>query len=303
MNKRIESIRLRHTLLSNNEFNYQIEHIDQLCDDFYHLQVSLSKNLPVRGGSRLVWLLRNHKQLAEQILEYEETIKRNPVIRELVEILGKKHQSSRKRFKMTAGIHREQIISHATRSDITGICEGNDQNSLLPLEYCYLAEKSLQPIFFERFIEKRLQVIDYQSQEKQPINDKKIAGNKISEEAEGPFFVCLDTSVFTVNETVFNPPPKVKSAVVRLRRNGVDRLDCDERLFVRVVKASFGQRRKMLRNSLRAAFGDFGGAEHPFFRDGNRLLLFTSSTTAGKACIALYASRLRKDGRFILSIL
>lgn len=71
--------------------------------------------------------------------------------------------------------------------------------------------------------------------------------------------------LFTVNETVFNPPPKVKSAVVRLRRNGVDRLDCDERLFVRVVKASFGQRRKMLRNSLRAAFGDFGGAEHPFF--------------------------------------
>ena len=49
-------------------------------------------------------------------------------------------------------------------------------------------------ILFERFIEKRLQVIDYQSQEKQPINDKKIAGNKISEEAEGPFFVCLDTS-------------------------------------------------------------------------------------------------------------
>ncbi|MCX4300857.1 MAG: 16S rRNA (adenine(1518)-N(6)/adenine(1519)-N(6))-dimethyltransferase RsmA [Alistipes sp.] len=71
--------------------------------------------------------------------------------------------------------------------------------------------------------------------------------------------------LFTVNESVFNPPPKVKSAVIRLRRNAVTRLDCDEKLFVRVVKASFGQRRKMLRNSLRAAFGDFGGAEHPFF--------------------------------------
>lgn len=71
--------------------------------------------------------------------------------------------------------------------------------------------------------------------------------------------------LFTVNESVFNPPPKVKSAVIRLRRNAVERLDCDERLFVRVVKASFGQRRKMLRNSLRTAFGDFGGAEHPFF--------------------------------------
>ena len=49
--------------------------------------------------------------------------------------------------------------------------------------------------------------------------------------------------LFTVNETVFNPPPKVKSAVIRLRRNGVERLACDETLFVKVVKASFGQRR------------------------------------------------------------
>ena len=70
---------------------------------------------------------------------------------------------------------------------------------------------------------------------------------------------------FTVSESVFNPPPKVKSAVIRLRRNATRRLACDEALFVRVVKAAFGQRRKMIRNALRAAFGDFGGAEHPFF--------------------------------------
>ena len=65
--------------------------------------------------------------------------------------------------------------------------------------------------------------------------------------------------LFTVNETVFNPPPKVKSAVIRLRRNATAHLDYDERLFIRVVKASFNQRRKMIRNSLRAVFGDFGG--------------------------------------------
>lgn len=71
--------------------------------------------------------------------------------------------------------------------------------------------------------------------------------------------------LFTVSEGVFNPPPKVKSAVIRLRRNATKRLDCDETLFVKVVKAAFGQRRKMLRNPLRAAFGGFGGNEHPFF--------------------------------------
>ena len=71
--------------------------------------------------------------------------------------------------------------------------------------------------------------------------------------------------MFTVNETVFNPPPKVLCAVIRLRRNATERLGCDETLFVKVVKASFGQRRKMIRNSLKSVFGDFGGAEHPFF--------------------------------------
>ena len=58
--------------------------------------------------------------------------------------------------------------------------------------------------------------------------------------------------LFTVDEHVFSPPPKVKSAVVRFTRNDTDHLGCDETLFFRVVKAAFNQRRKTLRNSLKA---------------------------------------------------
>ena len=61
--------------------------------------------------------------------------------------------------------------------------------------------------------------------------------------------------LFTVDEHVFNPPPKVKSAVIRMTRNSVEKLGCDEALFKRVVKAVFNQRRKMLRVSLRQIFG------------------------------------------------
>ena len=58
--------------------------------------------------------------------------------------------------------------------------------------------------------------------------------------------------LFTVNEQAFIPPPKVKSAVVRLTRNNRKQLNCNEKLFKKVVKASFNQRRKMIRNSIKS---------------------------------------------------
>ncbi len=61
--------------------------------------------------------------------------------------------------------------------------------------------------------------------------------------------------LFTVDEHVFNPPPKVKSAVVRLCRNSRHELGCDEALFKTVVKTAFNQRRKQMRNSLQGIVG------------------------------------------------
>ena len=73
--------------------------------------------------------------------------------------------------------------------------------------------------------------------------------------------------LFTVDETVFNPPPKVKSAVIRMTRNGVKDLGCDEQLFKRVVKTVFNQRRKMLRVSLKQIFNGTEQARPGFFEN------------------------------------
>ncbi|MBQ6693666.1 MAG: 16S rRNA (adenine(1518)-N(6)/adenine(1519)-N(6))-dimethyltransferase RsmA [Bacteroidaceae bacterium] len=61
--------------------------------------------------------------------------------------------------------------------------------------------------------------------------------------------------LFTVPETVFSPPPKVKSAVVRMSRNTRTTLECNEQLFKQIVKGTFNQRRKKLRNSIQQIVG------------------------------------------------
>ena len=71
--------------------------------------------------------------------------------------------------------------------------------------------------------------------------------------------------LFTVHEHVFNPPPKVKSAVIRMTRNSTTDLGCNERLFKQVVKTTFNQRRKVLRNSIRPVLAD---ADHKARQEG-----------------------------------
>ncbi|RRD92087.1 16S rRNA (adenine(1518)-N(6)/adenine(1519)-N(6))-dimethyltransferase RsmA [Bacteroides heparinolyticus] len=72
--------------------------------------------------------------------------------------------------------------------------------------------------------------------------------------------------LFTVHEHVFNPPPKVKSAVIRMTRNETQALGCDEKLFKQIVKTTFNQRRKTLRNSIKPILGkDCPLTEDPLF--------------------------------------
>ena len=72
--------------------------------------------------------------------------------------------------------------------------------------------------------------------------------------------------LFTVDENAFTPPPKVKSAVVRLTRNDRTKMNCNEKLFKTVVKTSFNRRRKMLRNSVKPLILiESDVLEHPIF--------------------------------------
>lgn len=73
--------------------------------------------------------------------------------------------------------------------------------------------------------------------------------------------------LFTVDENVFNPPPKVKSAVIRMTRNETTDLGCDEKLFKQVVKTVFNQRRKMLRVSLKQIFAGRQTSDDFYTRD------------------------------------
>lgn len=79
--------------------------------------------------------------------------------------------------------------------------------------------------------------------------------------------------LFTVGPGAFNPPPKVQSAVIRLRRNGRTSLPCDEALFKTVVKTAFNQRRKTLRNSLKPLIADKASREQ---WDAETLSAFTA---------------------------
>lgn len=182
-------------LLNRKEYDYQYRHIDTLCNDFYLLQRrhgSQANNQAI--SSRIEWLLQNFPHLYEKLLPYEKAMKRHPAIPQLIQMLGKRSKDNQK-YDSTSGIAKQRLVSHSTQSDITGITQGNNLNSLLPIEYCYLADETMRPLFLERFTEKRLQVFDYKSEETASNKDKR---HKVS--GQGPYIICVDTSGSMIGE-------------------------------------------------------------------------------------------------------
>lgn len=176
-------------LLNRKEYDYQYQHIEALCNDFYliyHKKGHQADNGPLH--SRIEWLLHTRPELKNEMLVYERTMRNHPAIRQLIQLLGKRSKDNLK-YDSASGINKQLLVTHSASSDITGISQGDDLNSLLPIEYCYLADDSLRPVFMQRFVEKRLQVFDKRSSQ--------MAENKRGEvktSGQGPFIVCVDTS-------------------------------------------------------------------------------------------------------------
>jgi len=176
-------------LLNRKEYDYQYQHIETLCNDFYlihHKKGHQADNYPMH--SRIEWLLHTRPELNNEILMYERTMRNHPAIRQLIQLLGKRSKDNLK-YDSASGISKQLLVSRSTNSDINGISQGDDLNSLLPIEYCYLADDSLRPVFMQRFVEKRLQVFDKRSIH---LADNKRGEVRIS--GQGPFIVCVDTS-------------------------------------------------------------------------------------------------------------
>ena len=180
-----------HRLLTTKEYDYQYHHIGSLCEGFVLLDKQNGlKTVADVTGSRVRWLLLNRPELYRRIVPYEKAMEQNRHIRELVRVLGKHSKGEKRSFDPLGGVREEQLVRHAVRSDIEGITLGNDLNHLLPVEYCYLTDEVLRPVFMQKFVEKRLQVFDSRSAEDSSVLQK---GRK-PVSGQGPFVVCLDTS-------------------------------------------------------------------------------------------------------------
>ena len=181
-----------YALLNRKEYDYQYRHIDTLCNDFYLMQRKhghQADNGPFH--SRVEWLMHKHPNypyLKEELAMYERAMQNHPAIRQLVKLLGRRSKDNLK-YDSTSGIGKQRLVSHSTHSDITGITQGYNLNSLLPIEYCHLADATMFSVFMKRFTEKRLQVFDYKSEQVASRKD-----NRSLVSGQGPFIVCVDTS-------------------------------------------------------------------------------------------------------------
>lgn len=189
-------------LLEDREHVYQQHHIEQLCDDYFRMVSANAGMLQNVGGAgegispRLAWLqLTQSPELRVKLRQLAHVIRKSQLIRELNRILGRKDADAQRLYQAMRGKTPIPLLRSATHSDIVGITEGNNLNALLPVEYCFLSDTVLEPIFYRRYTEKKLAVFDAVSRQMEHVEASSHRGHDVRKHSKsGPFVVCVDTS-------------------------------------------------------------------------------------------------------------
>ncbi len=189
-------------LLEAREVDFQMKHIGRLCEDYYRMVDGRMRVLrdKGRGGGgfspRLVWLqLTCSPELRMKIKQLAQVMRNSELIRDLDRALGRKEADEARLYQAMNGKIPVELLRPATHSDIAGITEGNNLNSLLPVEYCYLSDKVLEGVFYRRYVERKLAVFDGVSRRVEQVEASSRRGADLASHAQkGPFVVCVDTS-------------------------------------------------------------------------------------------------------------
>jgi uncharacterized protein with von Willebrand factor type A (vWA) domain/radical SAM superfamily enzyme YgiQ (UPF0313 family) len=196
-------------LLFEKELHWELEIIEeqrkQFCEELYK-QIEQLKQLqgllePFTNELGRLWDMsrgRWQKVNFDILKKYAELLERDKSLQELVEMLGRMRQAER---EYEEAIFADMVIKptwkveHAAKSELVGIHESDDISSMLPAEAALLANEKTEPLFYKKFIEKKLQTFEYQAKvlswEEEEIKKKR---QKEKEEKKGPFIICVDVS-------------------------------------------------------------------------------------------------------------
>ncbi|MDR1866932.1 MAG: VWA domain-containing protein [Treponema sp.] len=198
------------TLIRRKQLTWELERIEEqrkkFCEELgkkieelKKLQILLA---PFTNELGRLWDLSSGKwqSIDFNILkQYAALLQEDTKLQELAEMLGRMYATEKEyEEEMFSDIHRvntEWTIEHAQKSDLIGVYESDDINSMLPAEAAFLADSTLEMIFYKKFVEKRLQTFEYQA--KTVTHTDEIFQNKRQkqkENAKGPIIICVDTS-------------------------------------------------------------------------------------------------------------
>lgn len=189
-------------LLEGREERYQEQHIARLSKEYFRMASDMARMLQNAGKAgdglspRLAWLqMTVSPELRAKIRQLSQVIRKSRLIKELNQALGRKKADEQRLYQAVRGRSPVELCLPAAHSDIVGITEGNDLNALLPVEYCYLSDPALEPIFFRRYAERKLAVFDSVSHRIERVDASLRRGRDMQRHRrQGPFVVCVDTS-------------------------------------------------------------------------------------------------------------